>query len=66
MNELLESFIKHLSDERNYSEHTVKAYRGDLENFRDFLLKEEKKIEDTDKSTKHLSLIHISEPTRPY
>ena len=51
MNELLESFIKHLKDERNYSEHTVKAYRGDLENFRDFLLKEEKKIEDTDIAT---------------
>ena len=51
MNELLESFIKHLSDERNYSEHTVKAYRGDLENFRDFLLKEEKKIEDADIAT---------------
>ena len=51
MNELLESFIKHLTDERNYSEHTVKAYRGDLENFRDFLLKEEKKIEDTDIAT---------------
>ncbi len=51
MNELAENFIKHLSDERNYSEHTVKAYRGDLENFRDFLLKEEKKIEDTDIAT---------------
>ena len=51
MNELLESFIKYLSDERNYSEHTVKAYRGDLENFRDFLLKEEKKIENTDIAT---------------
>lgn len=51
MNELLESFIKHLSDERNYSEHTVKAYRGDLENFRDFLLKEEKDIEDADVAT---------------
>ena len=51
MNELLESFIKHLSDERNYSEHTVKAYRGDLENFRDFLLKEEKKIENADVAT---------------
>lgn len=51
MNELLESFIKHLSDERNYSEHTVKAYRGDLENFRDFLLKEEKKIENADVCT---------------
>ena len=51
MNELLESFIKHLSDERNYSEHTVKAYRGDLENFRDFLLKEEKKVEDADVAT---------------
>ena len=43
MNELLESFIKHISDERNYSEHTAKAYRGDLENFRDFLLKKQKK-----------------------
>ena len=51
MNALLESFIKHLSDERNYSEHTVNAYRGDLENFRDFLLKEEKKIEDTNAAT---------------
>ncbi len=51
MNKLLESFIRHLSDERNYSEHTVKAYRGDLENFRDFLLKEEKKIEDADIAT---------------
>ena len=51
MNELLESFIKHLSDERNYSEHTVKAYRGDLENFRDFLLKEAKRIEDADIAT---------------
>ncbi len=51
MNKLLESFIRHLSDERNYSEHTVKAYRGDLENFRDFLLKEEKRIEDTDIAT---------------
>ena len=51
MNELLESFIKHISDEKNYSEHTVKAYRGDLENFRDFLLKEAKKIENTDVAT---------------
>ncbi len=51
MNALLESFIRHLSDERNYSEHTVKAYRGDLENFRDFLLKEGKSIEDTDAAT---------------
>ncbi len=51
MNELLESFIKHLSDERNYSEHTVKAYRGDLENFRDFLVKEGRKIEAVDIST---------------
>lgn len=51
MNEPLESFIRHLSDERNYSEHTVKAYRGDLENFRNFLLKEEKKIEDADIAT---------------
>lgn len=51
MNQLLESFIRHLSDERNCSEHTVRAYGGDLENFRDFLVKEGKKIEDTDIST---------------
>ncbi len=51
MNQLFESFIEHLSDERNYSEHTVKAYRGDLENFRDFLLKEGKKIEEVNVST---------------
>ena len=51
MNELLESFIKHLSGERNYSEHTVKAYRGDLSDFHDFLQKEETKIENADAST---------------
>lgn len=51
MNELLGSFIKHLSDERNYSEHTIKAYRGDLENFHDFLVKEEKEIENADIAT---------------
>ena len=47
----IESFIKHLSEERNCSEHTVRAYRGDLENFRKFLLKEEKKIENADITT---------------
>ncbi len=51
MNELLESFIKHLSNERNYSKHTVKAYRSDLESFRDFLTKREKRVEDTDVAT---------------
>ncbi|MCY4262932.1 MAG: tyrosine recombinase XerC [Candidatus Dadabacteria bacterium] len=51
MNKLLESFIKHLSEERNCSKHTVKAYRSDLENFRNFLLKQEKKIENTDTET---------------
>ena len=51
MDRLLESFIKHISGERNYSAHTVKAYRGDLSDFRDFLRKEETKIEDADTAT---------------
>ncbi len=51
MNKLLESFINHLSVERNYSEHTVKAYRGDLEDFRDFLVKKEKTFNLTDVKT---------------
>lgn len=50
MNELLDSFIKHLSGERNYSEHTVKAYRGDLSDFQGFLHREKIKVEDTDAS----------------
>lgn len=48
MNDLLDNFIKHLSGERNYSKHTIKAYRGDLSDFRDFLHKEKIKVEDTD------------------
>ena len=59
MNKLLESFIK----ERNYSEHTVKAYRGDLENFRDFLLKEEKRAEDTDVGTINAHTATLAEKT---
>ncbi len=51
MNKLLESFINHLSVERNYSEHTVKAYRGDLENFCLFLANKEKTFEKTDIKT---------------
>lgn len=34
---LIESFVAYLEDERALSEHTVRAYRGDLERFVDFL-----------------------------
>ena len=34
---LIERFASYLSEQRRYSEHTVRAYRGDLERFADFL-----------------------------
>ncbi|MCB1008367.1 MAG: tyrosine recombinase XerC [Acidobacteria bacterium] len=37
MRALIESFVAYLEDERALSEHTVRAYRGDLERFVDFL-----------------------------
>ncbi|MDX1384570.1 MAG: site-specific integrase, partial [Thermoanaerobaculia bacterium] len=36
MQALLESFLEHLSLERNLSDHTVKAYSGDLSRFLSF------------------------------
>lgn len=45
MRRLIRRFLEHLREERNYSPHTARAYRGDLERFlaflaRDFLNKE--------------------------
>ncbi len=37
MRDLIERFLEHLEEERNYSPHTVRAYRGDLERFLSFL-----------------------------
>ncbi len=37
MRALIESFVDYLRDERALSEHTVRAYRGDLERFLEFL-----------------------------
>ena len=37
MNDLLERFFRHLADEREVSEHTLGAYRRDLEAFARFL-----------------------------
>jgi integrase/recombinase XerC len=34
---LVERFLEHLGEERNYSPHTLRAYRGDLERFVAFL-----------------------------
>lgn len=37
LSDLVERFLEHLEEERNYSPHTVRAYRGDLERFVTFL-----------------------------
>ena len=34
---LLQRYLEHVSSERNLSAHTVRAYRGDLATFLDFL-----------------------------
>ncbi len=38
MRSLVDSFLGFLEEERNYSEHTLRAYRGDLETFLAFLV----------------------------
>ena len=40
MNKPVEDFIQYLATEKRYSDHTVTAYRGDLEDFAEFLAKE--------------------------
>lgn len=40
LSEQIERFIHHLASERAYSAHTVRSYRIDLEQFRDFVEKE--------------------------
>ncbi|MDM7924213.1 MAG: site-specific integrase, partial [Pyrinomonadaceae bacterium] len=42
-NEALEQFLQHLQYERNMSPHTLRNYASDLEQFRDHLLKIEKR-----------------------
>jgi integrase/recombinase XerC len=37
MQRLVQRFLEHLGEERNYSPHTLRAYRGDLERFVAFL-----------------------------
>ncbi len=37
MRRLIDRFLEHLAEERNFSAHTVRAYRGDLEGFLEFL-----------------------------
>ena len=37
MRRLIERYLEHLADERNYSPHTLRAYRGDLERLHRFL-----------------------------
>jgi integrase/recombinase XerC len=40
MHELIAEFLEHLRLERNYSPHTLRAYRGDLERFLAFLARD--------------------------
>ncbi|MFL6467007.1 MAG: site-specific integrase, partial [Pyrinomonadaceae bacterium] len=42
-NESLAQFLDHLKYERNVSDHTIRNYASDLEQFRDFLLKIERR-----------------------
>ena len=35
---LIEKFIEYLRVEKNYSNHTITAYKTDLNNFNDFLI----------------------------
>jgi integrase/recombinase XerC len=41
MRALIHRFLEHLAEERGYSPHTLRAYRGDLERFHGFLLAEQ-------------------------
>ena len=41
----LEKFIEYLDIEKNYSKHTVIAYKTDLINFQDFLIDSNYKVE---------------------
>lgn len=43
LDDLLKEFLQHLKYERNLSEHTLRNYASDLEQFRDHLLKIEKR-----------------------
>ncbi len=42
MQQYLDAFLSYLQDEKRYSIHTVDAYKKDLEQFRDFLLRQKK------------------------
>ncbi len=46
--ELLEAFLNHLAHEKNYSAHTLRAYRRDLEDYLRFLEKPPEEAELTD------------------
>jgi len=48
MRERIEEFIRHLRSERGASEHTVRAYQKDLEEFAEYLKKAPNEIEMTD------------------
>ena len=49
-NLILERFLKYLEKEKNYSIHTVKAYRNDIDKFLVFLSKTSTDIKDISKN----------------
>lgn len=48
MKKEMDSFLEYLEVEKNYSEHTTKNYRKDLEDYEKYLKQEKRNIKDTD------------------
>lgn len=65
MHELIGSYLQHLRSERNYSPHTIAAYRNDLEQFHEFLRlhfeRDRVRIRDVDHLTVRLFLGYLME-----
>lgn len=59
--ELIELFLQSLKSERNYSEHSLRAYTGDLAFFEEWLRTEEAHLQDLDSRTLRSYLALLSE-----
>ena len=49
MNRPLAEFLKYLEHERKYSTYTVTSYKKDVDDFQEFIFKDEIELEDVDK-----------------
>lgn len=61
LNRLVESYLVSLKTERNYSDHSLRAYEGDLQLFQDWLLSEELGLDDLDSRKMRAYLSVLSE-----